>query len=233
MAIDQRKRQRKLERKAAKRRAVALQSRIAAGYVASLPRRMQIEAAAQSPIHQCLVGADIFKRGMGTVVFSRRLGDGRIAAGIFLLDTYCLGVKNAFLAFMSKSDFALKIRDMGQANRWVSKTPAYARKLVEDAVAYASALGLSPHADYHEAKSIFGDVNAGECPELFAFGQNGKPHFIAGPNDTPAKCQRIIDALHERLGPDGFHYTIPFAPEDLDDLEFTDVAGRVVSETLA
>ncbi len=220
MAIDQRKRQRKLERKAAKRREAVRKRSVAQGYIASLPRRLQIEAAAECPIHHCLVGADIFRRGMGTVVFSRRLANGRIAAAFFLVDTFCLGVKDAFLVFMPKSEFEIKTLEMDRTAAWSSKTPAFARKLVEDAVAYASALGLSPHPDYDVSKTLFGNTDVSECREVFVFGQNGKPHFIAGPNDSPAKCQRIMDTLHDRVGPDGFHYTVPVDPDDLDEFDF-------------
>ena len=121
---------------------------------------------------------------------------------------------------MSKSEFEIKTLEMGRTAAWASKTPAFARKLVEDAVAYASALGLSPHSDYHEARTLFGDTDASECHEVFVFGQNGTPHFVAGPNDSPAKCQRIIQALNERVGPDGFHYTIPVDPDDVDEFDF-------------
>ena len=41
--------------------------------------------------------------------------------------------------------------------------PAYARKLVEGAMADARDLGFDPHVDYRIAKAIFGDVDAAAC----------------------------------------------------------------------
>jgi hypothetical protein len=40
------------------------------------------------------------------------------------------------------------------------------------------------------------------------FGKDGKPFFMSGPYDTPARCRRIIDTLTRRCGPEGFHYTV-------------------------
>ena len=85
------------------------------------------------------------------------------------------------------------------------------RKLIEDSVAYAAGLGIEPHRDYERVKRIFTDIDSSRCSLTFTFGKDGKPYFIAGPNDTTVKCQRILDSLHDRLGPDGFHYLIPVA----------------------
>src|SRR6202011_808535 len=88
--------------------------------------------------------------------------------------------------------------------------PAAVRKLVEGAVEYARALGLPPHPDYHKAKLIFGTIDPGESKEEFEFGKDGKPFFMAGPNDTPERCRRILKTLEQSCGLDGFHYMIPF-----------------------
>jgi hypothetical protein len=153
-------------------------------------------------------------------VLSRQTGYGGIAAGFFLLDVFCLGVKDAFVAFMSRNQFHLKRLDLDRRDPLIDRSPSYARKLVEDAVAYAAALGISAHPDYEASKSIFGNVDAGECHDNFVFGKNGKPHFMGGPNDTPAKCQRIVETLRSRLGENGFHYMIPVDPDELDEFEF-------------
>jgi len=220
MSIDQRRRQRKLERKAAKRRAALLEKRTATGHASGLFKYAHFEAAITAPIHECLVPANLFRIGIGNVVFSRRFGDGRIVFGAFLLDVFCLGVKDAVFAIMSNSEFYLRKSEMNRRASFIVRPPSYARKLVEDAVAYASALGFVPHPDYQVAKQIFGDVDASECHDVFVFGDKGKPHFIAGPHDSPARCQRIMSTLEARLGRNGFHYLIAINRADLDDLDF-------------
>ena len=56
----------------------------------------EMSLAAHAPIHESLVPASLFEQGIGNLLFSRSLPDGRVALGAFLLDVFCLGVKNAF-----------------------------------------------------------------------------------------------------------------------------------------
>jgi hypothetical protein len=82
------------------------------------------------------------------------------------------------------------------------------RKLVEEAEAYARDLGFPPHPDYQRARQIFGDLDVTACPTQYVFGKDGKPCFMSGPYDTPAKCRRILDTLTRRCGPEGFHFML-------------------------
>jgi hypothetical protein len=168
----------------------------------------QIAAAAHSPIHECLVPAKLFEIGVGNLIFSRLLPDGRIAMGAFLLDVFCLGVKNAFVAILTKVEYAMRRNSWSAAEDLKPMDPACFRKLVEGGVAYAQDLGFSPHADYDVARHIFGDVQAADCLTRFKFGRDGKPFYIAGPHETAAQAQDILDQLERRLGPDNFDYLL-------------------------
>lgn len=117
---------------------------------------------------------------------SRQLSDGTIAFAVFLVDRYCLGVKDVMADILSRYEYDTQIAHK-MRSEFTSKevSPAAARKLVEAAIEYARGLGLSPHPDYQRAKLIFGAINPAECTEQFEFGKDGKPLFIAGPHDTP------------------------------------------------
>jgi hypothetical protein len=168
----------------------------------------QIATAAQSPIHECLVPAKLFELGMGNLVFSRLLPDGRIALGAFLLDVFCLGVKDAFVAIVTKTEYAMRRSNWLAAESLQPMDPACFRKLVEGGVAYAQDLGFSPHADYAVASQIFGDVQVTDCSTRFEYGHDGKPFYISGPHETSTQVQNIVDQLERRLGPDNFHYLV-------------------------
>ena len=141
---------------------------------------------------------------------SRQLPNGLIAFGVFLVDRYCLGVKNALADVTSQSTYDQEIaRKMRSEFTSKELPPAAARKLIESAVEYARSLGFSPHTDYHKAKLIFGDIDAGQCTEGFEFGKDDKPLFIAGPHDSPERCRQIMKTLTESCGQGGFDYLIP------------------------
>jgi hypothetical protein len=206
MSQDPRKRQKKLARRTAKRkerRHVLVKERNAGV-------GQRLAAAARYPLVDCMMTERTWEEGIGQIVLSRQLPDGSIAAAVFLVDTYCLGVKDAFGDIVSRfsyeSDFLGKLKS---EHKWEDIPPAKARKIVESAVAYAAGLGLHPHPDYAKVKPIFGDIDTSQCQEEFEFGQDGKPLFVAGPFDTPDRCRKILGILNHKLGPDRFHYVLP------------------------
>jgi hypothetical protein len=205
VATNPRKRQQKLEKRAAKRK--EKKHLIVREQQAGLADR--IAAAARHPILDAWIMDGVWTQGLGQVLLSREMPDGSVAIAVFLVDRYCLGVKDAMARFLPRSryddDFVRRTRaTFGTENA----TPAKVRKLVEDAVAYAEGLGLHPHADHHKAAPLFGSIDRNECTETFEFGKDGKPFFVSGPHDTPERCRRILATLVEHCGPDGFHYMI-------------------------
>jgi hypothetical protein len=164
--------------------------------------------AANSPIYEALAPAKLFELGMGNLVFSRSLPDGRIAMGVFLLDIFCLGVKNAFFAIVDRDEYARRLRSWTTAESLQPMQPACFRKLVEGGVAYAHELGFDPHADYDAARQIFGDVQATDCPTHFKYGRDGKPFYISGPHETATQVRAIVEQLQRRLGPGNFDFLV-------------------------
>ena len=172
---------------------------------------------ANCPIHECLVPQGLFEQGIGNLAFSRRLPDGRIALGMFLLDVFCLGVKNAFSTTLSTTNYEQRIHDWRGPETLKPTPPACLRKLVEGGVAYARELGFNPHPDYAVTSQIFGDVDASACSTEFTYGQEGKPFYCSGPNETATQAQAIVEHLARRLGAEGFDYLITMVAPPGDD----------------
>lgn len=200
MALDERKRQKRLSRKNAKRRAKH-PSRTASASAASV-------SLTDSPVLDCLVPEGLFAAGIGNILISRRRPDGKIGLCVFLLDVFCLGIKDAFLLGMSDDEYDSKIAEIRNGADFRSVEASYVRKLIESAEAYAEDLGFSPAPNYHIAKKYLAGIDAGDCREHFEFGRDGKPLFISGPNDSQARCMKIIETLTRRCGPGGFAYMI-------------------------
>lgn len=220
MASNERKRQEKLARKAAKRKKHAVEVRRAAeGSLTSMSGKRLMQLAATSPVHECLAPVELFERGIGTVVVSRRLPNDDLVTSVFLLDVHCLGVKNAFFTIGSTVDYRNLVHRVSEREQIQPIDPACARKLVEGAEAYARDLGFSPHPDYFSSAVIFGDIDAGECETEYVFGKDGKPFYVSGPYDTPAKVKRIVDTLTRRCGVGNFDYmALVGEPDDLQAL---------------
>jgi len=200
MALSSKALQQKRAKKAAKRKDTRKQGSTA-------PKGLAVEwlAAARAPVADVYTPESLFETGMGSVWFSRTLEDGRYALGVFLVDTFCLGVKNAMYTILEPEQYHVQMENFLHLSgvAFIPQEPAYARKLVESAIAYARELGLSPHADYKIAKEIFGGVDASDSDAVFAFGRDGNPVYMPGPDDSPTEQRRVIKQL-ERLRQDPY-----------------------------
>ncbi len=214
MAINPQKRQKQLAKKKAKRKTAAKKM------VNTISNFLSSHSMiATAPIHECFVPSGLFASGIGTVFISRKMPNGDIVAGFFMLDAFCLGVKNAFFRELSPSEYQQFYSEIKQTEEPQPSSPACARKLIEDCVSYAKSIGMEAHPDYKEAKKIFGDINTEECSDEFVFGKDGKPFYFSGPYDTQEKIKKIVNKLTKTCGPDGFHYVMA---TDSDDYEGED-----------
>jgi|SRR5262245_35293086 len=234
MAIDPRKRQKKLAKNRAKRKAKNLANRRAQQEISSFLQRsplgLEFELAARSSIQECFVNEDLMtpgnNQGMGTVIVSRQASSGMVAVGVYLLDVFCLGVKDSFIRLLTREEFRHLFSQIRLQEPMRKVEPAVAKKLIEDTIAYAHSIGFEPHPDFRLARKLLEDIDTSACMMEFAFGDRGKPHFISGPNDTPARIRQIGDTLKRTCGKDNYNITIllgdPFGDDDFDDDEEDD-----------
>jgi hypothetical protein len=166
-----------------------------------------------APIYECLVFRNLFDLGIGQVVIARELSMGQIAVVIFLLDVYCLGAKDVMFGVFSVLEYREKTRFTADGSFEPIAAQA-ARNLVEGAVEYAQRCGLSPHPDYRVANRIFAGIDSASPDRPFSYGKDGKPFYVSGPRDTPAKSRRIVAALDRACGPGGFDYLIMLGTEN-------------------
>ncbi len=206
MARSQSQRLRRMAEKASRRKAVVAEKRKADAAMMGGREAHQIIEAARSPINTCIVADRLFADGIGWVVLARALPSGLVGASFFLIDVWCLGVKDAFFRVLPRQKFAEQMNALSRNQSVVDIDPSVARKLLHEAVAYAGSFGLAPSENFVEAEAIFGDIPL--ATETFPFGKNGKPFYVCGPNDSPTRIRRIVDALDKHLGPGGFDYVV-------------------------
>jgi hypothetical protein len=207
MGSDPRRRQKKQERRNAKRKEKKHQ--LVRHQSAGLADRLA--DAARYPVLDCWITDSLEEQGLGQVLLSRELPNGSVAVACFLVDRFCLGVKDAFGEVLGRFSYDGKYRRRGADLSPRSVPPADARKLLEQAVAYAHGIGLAPHPDYARALALFGPVQAADSQAEFEFGKDGQPFFIAGPHDTPQFCRQILAILTNTCGAGNFHYLLPLS----------------------
>jgi len=207
MAKTEQQRQRKLAKKKSKER---LSQKVAAQrrqQMASLTGKMT--AAANYPIHGCYISAACLDgRGMGPVMFVREKSPGQFVLAVFLIDSFCLGVKNAMAAYRSRSELTQVLEQMQEHGTFETVTPGVARGYIEAAIAYAASLGFKPHDDYRKIEPIWGTVEPEPIPKHYQFGKDGRPVFISGPGDDEARQNMIFMTLVQTVGEGNFDFTV-------------------------
>lgn len=139
--------------------------------------------------------------GIALALVARRCGRHDVSVAGFLVDTFCLGVKNTIgPQRMRRQDLPEFVRTYFMA----FPAPALhaplelAQHLVHGAVSFAAGLGLDPHPDFAAVRGHLGELRE---PCAIRFGRHGRPLYIAGPHDDPAVIMR---RLEDSVGADGF-----------------------------
>jgi hypothetical protein len=206
MAQSQNQRLRRLAEKAARRKVVVAQKRKAEAPMSGGSDVIRIIEAADAGELACQVTDNIFDIGIGWVVAARHLPSGSVGASIFLVDVWCLGIKDAFFTVLPERKFKEHVNVMSGEYRLVPIDPPDARKLLQDAAEYAASFGLMPSENFTKTQLIFGDTPFSE--ETFTFGKDGKPFYVSGPHDSPTRKRRIMDSLEKHAGWGDFDYLV-------------------------
>ena len=200
------RRQKSLQRKAAKRR--KRKERRGPSVPGRRSPRAIVRAFGSWPLHECLLTKEWQEEGgLVRILVACRSPQGQIAAGTFLVDLGCLGVKSAFGSLFDTRREYKELRDGMTSRQKMTKADAnLVAKIIREGIAYAKELGFRPDPDYRDAMPVLGDADPDACDVPIPLGKDGKPFFIAGPYDN---AERIIAKLTRKLGPDGFHYIAP------------------------
>lgn len=131
--------------------------------------------------------------GLSVVLVAREHRHGKATVCTFLVDTYCLGVKNASQPKVMDPVELSRLRRLAfgsYADEPLAIPIDLAQDLVFGAVEYAKSLGFDPHPDFALASGHLGNWNP---PSRIGFGYNGQPFFQQGPHDDPARVMRTLD----------------------------------------
>ena len=194
----------KRARKAQRRKQVVAQKRRAEALEASLPAR--VLRTARAPLQHCFLTESVFDIGMGTLVLARGATPHHISLSSFLIDAFCLGIKDVMFESVESEVFEMYMDATDVGSPMVSVDPSYARKLLRDLAAWSQSIGFAPHRDFAVVERMFGDVSADASDAIFRFGRDGKPVYIPGPIETAPLIRRRIEQLQKYLGDDGFGF---------------------------
>lgn len=163
------------------------------------------------PIVATLVPEQLWSVGIGSAVIGRRMPSGEVAVGVFLLDVFCLGVKDALWKVVSPAEFTDLCEQFEERESLEPVPPEHFASLVYQAADYGASLGFQPHHDFLHAQRLMAGIDPSQCDLQFEFGMDGKPVYIRGPYETPEQVRYIA----QRVKAQGGRYIAP-PMEELD-----------------
>jgi hypothetical protein len=179
---------------------------------------VRLQGVEKWPVVKALVGANLWKEGIGYLTIARQEGEGRLVFGVYLVDVHCLGVKNAFWGAGSMGDFKELLEKMETTQTMVPIAPACLVKIIQGAIEYAGSFDFPPHPDYRHAAKLLSGIDPAGCDRKFKFGQDGKPYYIQGPYESPA----VAEVIRRRIMEAGGHFIVKVPDPDSDELDDVD-----------
>lgn len=197
-------------RKAIEKRTVRKQANLQARATGATTVMGHIRQARNYPIDGCWAGEGWKESGIAVIVVARRQPNGSIVFGNYLVDCYCLGLKNTFFnadipASLFQRDYLSKIFSQMPP---VDISTALAHEIVYGGIEYAAQFGFRPHRDFRRSQLILDPPDLHPRTGAVEFGQDGQPFFIQGPQDN---VQAILRQLDRTAGEGNYRYLMQIA----------------------
>ncbi|GEN75504.1 hypothetical protein [Chryseobacterium hagamense] len=154
------------------------------------------------------------------VIISRKHKTGNITVGFYLVDLWCLGIKDSFFDFnLTESDFNLLLETMYDAADLTEVDYVKAHNIIYAAYEYALDLGIKQSPVFENTTKYLLEEDNDDIPLIeIECGRNGRPFYEQG-IESASEANKIIRTLEKSVGKDGFDYQLlnqnHFETEDL------------------
>ncbi len=224
--------QKKKQDKALKKRAKEKHAHKRAQALGVMAALYHIRHARNYPIEGCWVQKDWQSGdgGLAVVVIARRQPNGNLVFGNYLVDVFCLGLKDTYCnADIPAGEFRHDALPQmyRSAGPPISISPALAHEIIYGGIEYAAKFGFRPQRDFKDSQYVLDPPEAHSRSGNVEFGKDGKPFFISGPHDN---AEAIVRQLMRTAGEGNFNYLMMLGepPDDFfveDDDGFEEEEG--------
>ena len=157
-----------------------------------------VRGARRLPIFECLINEDWREEGLAHIIVARKASENMMSFGVYLVDIYCMGVKNAFCNVnQGLTRYAALKQRLHRGHALVPCPAELAHQIVYGALDYAAGLGFRPHKDFAQSQWFLEPRENVPPNDTLEFGRNGKPFYVSGPDDNVA---RILAHLERKVG---------------------------------
>jgi hypothetical protein len=225
----------KKQQKALKKRTERKQVRKQENLLQALSPLRYVRQARNYPIEGCWAQQGWDEGGLAIVVIARRQPNGNLVFGNYLVDYYCLGVKDTYYnADIPRGQFQNDTLPTmyRAAGKPIKISPDLAHEIIYGSIEYARQFGFRPHRDFDQSQSILDPPDAHPRTGKVKFGKDGKPFFVSGPYDN---VDAILRQLARTAGEGNYHYMMEMSqlPADWKLVEREDTGRETVHSVRA
>lgn len=172
--------------------------------------------ARKLPIVKTLVTDSILENGIGHVIVIRQKKNEELILGMYLIDTWCLGLKDTIYKISNKWEIEEIIQFYTEDIITEEVDQSYAFNLIYGSIEFAEDNGFEPHKAFSITEYILPPVESIDYIDI-EFGVNGIPHYEIDPDDN---VKKILKTLEKTRGKENFTIYIDneFKGELPDDL---------------
>lgn len=162
------------------------------------------------PVGDCYINENWRESGTALALVSRQHANGHITFAVFMVDLFCLGVKESLWRFnehpLDFKQFLENLKTTSETAYDVEKTTyPLVHNIIYGAVEYAGELGFNPHKSFEVSRFLLEEDDENIPFIEIEFGHNGKPLFISNP-DNPMLTNRVLAHLEKHVGEGNYHF---------------------------
>ncbi|MDE6097001.1 MAG: hypothetical protein K2G52_12540 [Muribaculaceae bacterium] len=142
--------------------------------------------ARQLPLGKTYISRTSANNGVYVIAVTREHKGGKFTVGVYLIDMYCLGVKDSFYYF-SITPEEFKDRILSSGINYEETEYVEAHNLIYGALEYAEEAGIEPAREFKVSEFIL-EPDDDRIPLMeFEFGHNGVRELVVGPDREEMK----------------------------------------------
>ena len=165
----------------------------------------------------CYRSSSLFEVGEGYVIVTRKHTGGKISFADYLIDTYCVGVKNSFYKLRIEEDeFEDFLNRASEEDNLIECSYEEAHNIVYGAVEFAGEADIDPDKSFALSRYML-EEDTEDVPLIeYEFGKDGK-HFLVASSGFEAS--KHLPKLKKTYGTD-FRYIVPCTDFGVDDSDY-------------
>ncbi len=152
------------------------------------PKKYIISKGRNLPFYECFINNVWKENGLATITISKKMPSGNFIIAFYLVDIFCLGVKSTFynlnLDSIEYRGFVERLEDNPEGIQVCDISLAH--NIIYGAIDFAEEHGYKPHKDFSVTKYLLDPDLITDGIDEIEFGRDGKPFYIAGPDDDIA-----------------------------------------------